>query len=153
MRDDTQTQLAVTPEDGKIGAYVVPNLTVNELKYNLITSIQKGFVETKNQIVLTAKLLAYMVHVLTTSDDADQKKEVVDGIGGPIAVGNVFVSMAQQGISFMSVLIFGALISISLGVFNLLPIPALDGGRFLVLFINGCARLFFKKDLVDGKLE
>lgn len=61
--------------------------------------------------------------------------------------------MAQQGIIITNLLIFAALISISLGVFNLLPIPALDGGRFFVLFINGISRSVFKKDLVSAHLE
>jgi len=107
----------------------------------------------KNQVVLTFKVLGYMVSTWFTSDDSEARKEVSDGIGGPVAVGNIFVSMAQNGIVVTNLLIFAALISISLGVFNLLPIPALDGGRFLVLFINGVSRSVFKKDLVGANIE
>ena len=61
--------------------------------------------------------------------------------------------MAQQGIVWTNLAVFAALISVSLAVFNLLPLPALDGGRFFVMLINSISRGAFKKDLVSLHLE
>ncbi|USN59561.1 MAG: site-2 protease family protein [Candidatus Peribacteria bacterium] len=47
----------------------------------------------------------------------------------------------SEGIIFL--LIIGAIISINLGVFNLLPIPALDGGRFAFIVLNTSMQKLF----------
>ena len=46
--------------------------------------------------------------------------------------------VAHQGLD--QILIFAALLSLSLAVFNILPIPALDGGRILFVFIEIVSR-------------
>ena len=55
-------------------------------------------------------------------------------VSGPIGVAQMAGEVAQQGI--MSLLNFVAFLSINLGIMNLLPIPALDGGHFIVLSIE-----------------
>ena len=40
-----------------------------------------------------------------------------------------------------------AFITINIGVFNLLPLPALDGGRIFFLIINAAAMLLFRKQI------
>ncbi|ABK44355.1 site-2 protease, Metallo peptidase, MEROPS family M50B [Magnetococcus marinus MC-1] len=52
-----------------------------------------------------------------------------DQIGGPIAIAKMAGSTAEMG--FASMLMFMSLISVNLGVLNLLPIPVLDGGHLL----------------------
>ncbi len=54
---------------------------------------------------------------------------------GPVAiVGEIFVGAIERGlVDYLTII---AIISISLAIFNLLPIPALDGGRFLLLMIE-----------------
>ena len=55
-------------------------------------------------------------------------------LSGPIGVTTVISEASSQGIqSFLFVL---ALITVNLGVFNLLPLPALDGGRLFFMFIE-----------------
>ncbi|RYZ84721.1 MAG: RIP metalloprotease RseP, partial [Moraxellaceae bacterium] len=55
-------------------------------------------------------------------------------LSGPISIAKVAGSSAQNGLkSFVG---FVALLSVFLGVFNLLPIPVLDGGHLLYLFIE-----------------
>jgi regulator of sigma E protease len=64
-----------------------------------------------------------------------QDKEALNAVGGPIAVGavgsDIFSSFGFTGILYVM-----AIVSISLAVFNILPIPALDGGRWIILTIN-----------------
>ncbi|MDP6941760.1 MAG: RIP metalloprotease RseP [Planctomycetota bacterium] len=57
-----------------------------------------------------------------------------ENIGGIIAIGQVTHSFASEGI--VPLLFFLAMISIHLGVLNLLPIPALDGGHILLVLIE-----------------
>lgn len=59
-------------------------------------------------------------------------------IGGPIAIGQMAAAQARLGIE--SLLAFMALISVNLAVVNLLPIPVLDGGAFLILAAEGIMR-------------
>ena len=56
------------------------------------------------------------------------------GLSGPVGIARVTGQVAQVGLS--PLLQLTALISISLGIVNLLPIPALDGGRLMFVIIE-----------------
>ncbi len=64
-----------------------------------------------------------------------QSKEIFNAVGGPVSIGNqgnsIFVNFGFEGIAATL-----ALLSINLGIFNLLPIPALDGGRIMILILQ-----------------
>lgn len=62
----------------------------------------------------------------------------VNELSGPIGVGQVVSQSIQLGAS--SVLNLAAFISINVGIFNLLPFPALDGWRFFMLIIEAIRR-------------
>lgn len=59
-------------------------------------------------------------------------------VSGPIGTSEVIAEAAHNGIASLATLV--ALISINLGVINLLPLPALDGGRLVFLFIEAIRR-------------
>lgn len=61
-----------------------------------------------------------------------------DQIGGPIMIGQQAAQQARQGLE--ALLAFMAIISVNLAVVNLLPIPVLDGGAFLILLVEGVTR-------------
>lgn len=62
----------------------------------------------------------------------------VGQLSGPVGVADVMATQAKQSLySFFTLVAF---ISINLGLMNLLPIPALDGGRFLFLLIEAVFR-------------
>ncbi|MBR5542955.1 MAG: site-2 protease family protein [Oscillospiraceae bacterium] len=57
-----------------------------------------------------------------------------EGMAGPVGIGKIMVDTAKVSMSSLWYLL--AFISINLGVMNLLPFPALDGGRFVFLLIE-----------------
>ena len=59
----------------------------------------------------------------------------MEAVSGPVGVVNVVQSASKHG--FISFLYIVSVLTINLGVFNLIPFPALDGGRFLFLAIEG----------------
>lgn len=59
---------------------------------------------------------------------------VMNSLSGPVGVIKMVSTAASTG--FLNLVYFTALISLNIGIFNLLPIPALDGWRILVLFIE-----------------
>ncbi len=61
-------------------------------------------------------------------------KVSTDDLSGPVGVISVVGQAAKAG--FTEVLLILGFISINLGFFNLLPIPALDGSRLIFLFIE-----------------
>ena len=62
----------------------------------------------------------------------------VEAISGPIGISGAIGDAAKAG--FISLLSLVALISINLGVMNLLPLPALDGGRIVMILIEMISR-------------
>lgn len=73
-------------------------------------------------------------------------KEVVESSGGPIMIGQLIFIIAQKGLP--NLLYFIALLNGLIGFFNLLPFPALDGGRIVFLLIEG-----IRKKPIDQELE
>jgi len=59
-------------------------------------------------------------------------------VGGPVAIAKAIKGSADRG--FVDLIVFSALISTVLGMFNLLPLPALDGGRLIFLFYEAITR-------------
>lgn len=69
-----------------------------------------------------------------------------EGIAGPVGIFKLTGEVSQYGL--VAVSRFVAILSINLGMFNLLPIPALDGGRLVFLLLE---KIFGKKRV--GKFE
>ena len=61
-------------------------------------------------------------------------KELLANIGGPVKVVETGAQVATEG--WVAVTRFAAIISLNLGIFNLLPIPALDGGRVAMVLLE-----------------
>ncbi len=62
----------------------------------------------------------------------------METVSGPVGVVGVVQEASKYG--FMNFLYIVALLTINLGVFNLIPFPALDGGRFVFLAVEGIMR-------------
>ncbi len=105
-------------------------------KYNLAESIQNSFLTTANLAVMTYKSLWYLV----------TGRMSVKTLSGPIGIMVMTGNAARAGIS--ALLQLTAVISISLAVINLLPIPALDGGHIFFLLIGA----IFRRD-VSAKVQ
>jgi len=58
---------------------------------------------------------------------------------GPIGAGQLTVEVVRSS-GFSNILFMASIMSLGIGIFNLLPIPPLDGGGMLVAFIEGCRR-------------
>jgi regulator of sigma E protease len=64
---------------------------------------------------------------------------------GPLGIAEVSGSMAEAG--WIPLFTFMALISLNLGLFNLLPVPVLDGGHITIMALEGIARQDFSFDV------
>ncbi|MBQ9773486.1 MAG: RIP metalloprotease RseP [Clostridia bacterium] len=69
----------------------------------------------------------------------------LEAMSGPIGITKQVSTIAQMG--FTSLLYFVVIISINLGIMNLLPLPALDGGHILIYLIEAVRRKPMKKEL------
>jgi len=67
-------------------------------------------------------------------------------LSGPVGIFSIVDQMSEQGVS--ALLYLTALLSVNVGVINLLPFPAFDGGRILFLIIEK-----IKGSPVDPKIE
>lgn len=134
-RNKQQIDLVLTPAKGAdnsgflgvrvdASATLVPKELQAELHYGPVDALYYACKETWQFTTLTLKSLGGMV-VGTVS---------TKNLGGPISIAQYAGSSAEQGaITFIG---FLAMISISLGILNLLPIPILDGGHLMLYLIE-----------------
>jgi len=87
------------------------------------TAIKKGINLTNEYIIRTLSIFKYIF-----------VKRDISGVGGPVMIISETIKSASRGIKIF--LLFLALISISLAVINLIPIPILDGGQALLYSIE-----------------
>ena len=80
----------------------------------------------------------------------------VGDLSGPVGIVNTMTEVGQQSATVReaveNIAYIAALIAVNLSVMNLLPIPALDGGKIFFLMINQLSLLFFKKQ-IPAKFE
>ncbi len=105
---------------------------VSDLKLPFFTSIYEGCHYTVVMIEGTAVgLYTFVTNIFRgTANFSD--------VTGPIGIAGIVGNAASLGITYL--LMITALISINLGVINLIPFPALDGGRTLFVAIEGITR-------------
>ncbi len=132
-RDGTENTVTVTPKFASEGyslgfAY---NTSYRE-KTGFFGVIKYSFYEVGYWIKATVGSLGQLFTGKLSTDD----------IGGPVRIvneiGNVVEESKQDGVPYiiLNLLNWAILLSANLGIMNLLPIPALDGGRLLFLFIE-----------------
>ena len=84
------------------------------------------------------KTVSFARLVWISLGDLVRGKASVKDVSGPVGVASAVNQAQSAGLD--SVLVLAALITINIGIFNLLPIPALDGGRLVFLIIEGIIR-------------
>jgi len=93
-------------------------------KYNFIASLFAGFEQTAFLIVLTLKYIWLML-----------LGAVKPAVAGPIGIAQMVAQVARTGVYQLLSLI--AIISAGIGLFNLFPIPLLDGGHAMFYLVEG----------------
>ena len=132
-RDSKDITFTITPEPRvsknlfgeKVNGFAVGVASAGEIVteyFGPVQAVVKGTEQTGKVIELTFMSLVKMA----------QRVVPMDSVGGPIMIADMAGKMAESGGA--SFLAFIALISINLGVLNLLPVPVLDGGH-LVFFL------------------
>ncbi len=128
-----EVNIALIPKDGKVWMYMqYEHLKVDtnyEKKYNLSESFILGARETYNSSVMTLSFLGDMLHGLFAPKNEQEHTDAKNMLSWPIGVGYTFVNLVEISAPLGVILTIIALLSINLGVINLLPFPALDGGR------------------------
>ena len=148
QRGNMYMDVFITPNnEGKIGSYLAPNYEVNEdfiYQYSLWNALISWFQETYSQTRLTLSGLWLLAQKVFLPKNPEEREEALSQVSWPIGIVHVITESLSSWIKFL--LILTAIISINLAVFNLLPIPALDGGRLLLLWIKAIfEKIFWKK--------
>ena len=107
----------------KLGIYQAYETIPHSIGDSFILAVQK-----------TGDIIVAMVDGLREMVVGTEQAEV----SGPVGISHMAGSIAQQG--FAPLLSFAALLSINLGVINLLPLPVLDGGHLIIILIEAITR-------------
>ncbi|MEK7528662.1 MAG: RIP metalloprotease RseP [Patescibacteria group bacterium] len=148
MRNGSEVNLSITPaEEGTIGVLLSPIVAIRGSEFSLysgtvltslveIRDIKLGFPQSIGAAYHeTVRLTGLTVAAFgRTMKGLISKLEVPEDIGGPVQIAVYTHTFVKEG--FMALIRFAAVLSLSLAVINILPIPALDGGRLFFIIIE-----------------
>lgn len=128
----------IVPEHPAIGIYMD---MVGTLKLPVHVALWEGLKKTYLYTKLTAVgITEFLSTVVMGQSDFSQ-------VTGPVGIVNAVGDAANAGM--VNLLLFTALISINLAVINVLPFPALDGGRLLFIVIEGVTKRQIKAKVMN----
>jgi len=134
-RGDETVTADISPiylEETQTAALGVGLLEVGTISYPIHEAIWRGVSGTGFVTVEIFKVIGRLISGAFTS------AEVKDQIAGPVGIAVLTGEFVEMG--FVFVLQFAALLSINLAIINILPFPALDGGRLLFVLIERVRR-------------
>jgi len=115
------------------------NIQIDSIKFPFPQSIGAGRREMGAQTSLTFNALGTLGKNLL-SFNGEKVSNSLNKLTGPVGAVK-FSDMLRQSGGWIAFLAFGWIISLALALFNVLPIPALDGGRLLGVLVQWIARL------------
>ncbi len=124
-------QVTVTPEEsqGRFLLGVQPGI-----KSDFLSMFVGGFTTAADSAL---RILSALKNLIFQPD--------LNKLGGPVAIFKASSDAAKNGIE--NVLYFLAMISINIGIFNLIPIPALDGGKIVLNILEAIRRKPLKQEI------
>lgn len=147
----------LTPVNGKIGTYLgYKDIKLNAqywAKRNFGASLGWAFYETYALSRITLDVLGVTFRKLITPATPTERKEATEMLSGPIGISSGFIDIVAYGITWKIILSIVALLSINLGVLNILPFPALDWGRLVSTTIRSVIGLFYHKTAALNQIE
>jgi len=129
LRDGNQTAASLT----NVGYETLPGV---ELRWVDGTHIEQERLPVWEATYLGARYIIYMPVLIIQAIPLIIKRPDL-ALVGPIGAGQLTVEVVRSS-GFSNIFFMGGIISLGIGIFNLFPIPPLDGGGMLVAFIEGC---------------
>ena len=124
-------QVKVTPEENQ-GRYLLG--VQPGIKSDFLSMFVGGFTTAADSAL---RILSELKNLIFQPD--------LNKLGGPVAIFKASSDAAKNGIE--NVLYFLAMISINIGIFNLIPIPALDGGKIVLNILEAIRRKPLKQEI------
>ena len=124
-------QVTVTPEESQ-GRYLLG--VQSGIKSDFLSMFVGGFTTAADSAL---RILSALKNLIFQPD--------LNKLGGPVAIFKASSDAAKNGIE--NVLYFLAMISINIGIFNLIPIPALDGGKIVLNILEAIRRKPLKQEI------
>lgn len=127
QRNGDTKNISITPKsvEGQNGSKIGQLGVTRTLDNSILSILGYGFTQTITVVVM---VLSALGSIFTKGFNLNQ-------LGGPVAIYSLTSQVAKNGL--IDLLSFMGMISANLGVMNLLPIPALDGGKLVLNFIEG----------------
>ncbi len=130
-RGEESLEISVVPEKDPSDTYASVGIAMDMIGIEKIPfgkSIVEGF---KTSIMLCKSIITGFIGIFTGSTD-------VSSLSGPVGIASIVGEASKSG--FTNLIFLMAVISLNLAVLNLIPFPALDGGRLLFILIESITK-------------
>ncbi len=107
--------------------------TVERAHYNILDAVKTGFIA---MIEMLKQIWGSLIQLVTGQVGMDQMAGIVGVVDQTSKQWDAGMEMGGFSMAIINLIYVGAIISANLGIFNLLPIPALDGGRLVFIIIE-----------------
>lgn len=135
QRGEESKEIVVTPADGIVAGKPAVGISMDEIgitKLPIHKAFYYGFITTVDLTIATAQALgSFILNAVFGKADLSQ-------VTGPVGIVGMVGDVRALGFAYL--LSFTAIISINLAIVNLLPFPALDGGRLVFVIIETIIR-------------
>ena len=132
VREGEKNTVTVHRKAAEEGYYILGITMTKDYKQNILGVLKYSLLEVRYQIKSTFSSLAYLISGRASLND----------MSGPVGIVNMIGDTYEESLTYgaltvvLNLLSFSILLTANLGVMNLLPLPALDGGRILFILVE-----------------
>lgn len=132
LRDDKENHTTIHRKKGEDNRYLFGITMTEDYKQGFFGVVKYSILEVRYQIKSTFSSILYLISGKASFND----------MSGPVGIVNMVGDVYEESIAYgiltmiLSMIDFSILLTANLGVMNLLPLPALDGGRIVFILVE-----------------
>lgn len=128
--------------------YLGINVQFSNLELYIVDYADNIFAPVSFTIDMARYQVGALANIISNAFSTGNFEALGESVGGPVAVTNMINTLVERNL-FSSIVFLTGLLSLSLAIFNLLPIPALDGGQLAISFVETLRKKNLRDEFIN----